>query len=96
MLVILFYLGAVALTTWALLDVAQTPAVSVRSLPKGAWALLALIPYLGPGAWFVFGTDTSPLAGGRPPGGGRTSRPLGPDDDPDFLRDLGSGRDRPE
>jgi hypothetical protein len=86
-LLIVTYLGAVALTTWALLDVAQTPAESFRTLTKGAWALLVVIPYLGPAAWFVVGS------GGR---ANRSRRPIGPDDDPEFLRQLGQRRDRPE
>jgi Phospholipase_D-nuclease N-terminal len=83
---ILIYLGAVALTTWALLDVAQTPAESISSLSKGSWALLVVIPYVGPAAWFLLGT-----ADRQSPEG-----PLGPDDDPEFLRSLGQRRDRPE
>ena len=96
-LLILLYLGAVALTTWALLDVGQTPAGSVRVLPKGAWALLTVVPFAGPLAWFLLGTDASrTLVGGGRPGAGRSGRPLGPDDDPDFLRELGRREDRPE
>ena len=93
MLLILLYLGAVALTTWALLDVAQTPATATRTLAKPSWALVAVLPYVGPAAWFLFGTDRAPVAGGRDRGGGR---PIGPDDDPDFLRELGRRHDRPE
>ena len=81
------YLGAVALTTWALLDVAQTPPESFRSLSKGTWGLLVVIPFVGPAAWFVLGTGSTP---------DRSPRPIGPDDDPEFLRSLGQPRDRPE
>jgi hypothetical protein len=93
-LLILLYLGAVALTTWALLDVAQPPSTSIRTLPKAFWALVSVLPYLGPAAWFLFGTETSTLAGRATHT--RSQRPLGPDDDPDFLRELGRRRDRPE
>jgi hypothetical protein len=86
-LLIVTYLGAVALTTWALLDVAQTPPESFRTLSKGTWALLVVIPYVGPAAWFVLGTGAKP---------DRSRRPIGPDDDPEFLRQLGQRRDRPE
>jgi len=85
-LLVVMYLGAVALTTWALLDVAQTPPESVRTLAKGSWALLVVIPFVGPAAWFALGTRRRPA---------RASRPIGPDDDPEFLRELGR-RDRPE
>ncbi len=97
MLLILFYLGAVTLTTWALLDVAQTPAASVRTLPKGAWALVTVVPLVGPVAWFLFGTDgTRTLVGGVRRAGRGSARPIGPDDDPEFLRELGRRHDRPE
>lgn len=84
MLLIAIYLGAVALTTWALLDVAQTPPEAIHSLSKGAWALLVVVPFVGPGAWFVLGTARRP---------DRDTRPIGPDDDPDFLRTLGQRQD---
>jgi hypothetical protein len=88
-LLIVIYLGAVALTTWALLDVAQTPPESIRTLGKGAWALLVVVPYVGPAAWFLVGTGTRSGSPGR-------QRPIGPDDDPEFLRSLGQRRDQPE
>jgi hypothetical protein len=91
---ILLYLGAVALTTWALLDVAQTPADQTRALAKTSWALVAVLPYVGPAAWFLLGTERR--SGGRAGGRDRGGRPLGPDDDPEFLRELGRRRDRPE
>ena len=97
-MLILLYLGAVALTTWALLDVAQTPATSVRRLPKASWALVSVLPYVGPAAWFLLGTDGSALPdrSRRKPPTGQPQRPMGPDDDPDFLRELGRRHDRPE
>jgi hypothetical protein len=96
---ILTYLGAVALTTWALLDVAQTPAAQVQTLPRATWALITVVPYLGPAAWFVLGRLPGPAPGDprRPDGtAGHGARPLGPDDDPDFLRQLGRRHDHPE
>jgi hypothetical protein len=79
-LLIVIYLGAVALTTWALLDVAQTSPEAIQTLSKGAWALLVVVPFVGPGAWFLLGTGRRAHA---------ASRPIGPDDDPEFLRSLG-------
>ncbi|MFI5099486.1 MAG: PLD nuclease N-terminal domain-containing protein [Actinomycetes bacterium] len=93
-MLILLYLGAVALTTWALLDVAQTPADQTRTLAKPSWALVAVLPYVGPAAWFLLGTERR--SGGRARGGDQGGRPLGPDDDPEFLRELGRRRDRPD
>ncbi len=103
MIRVLMYLGAVILTLWALLDIAQTPAGQVQLLPRAGWALVALVPGLGPLAWFLLGrapVTAGPRATGRPggplPRGGSTRAPgpIGPDDDPDFLRQL--GRRRPD
>jgi hypothetical protein len=96
---IMTYLGAVALTTWALLDVAQTPAAQVHALPRATWGLITLVPYLGPAAWFVLGRLPGPVPGAKPGAAGtagRGARPMGPDDDPDFLRQLGRRHDHPE
>ena len=98
MIRVLLYLGAVVLTVWALLDIAQTPADQVQTLPRAGWALVALVPGLGPLSWFLLGrapVAASPRPPGRTRGGsGRPSGPIGPDDDPDFLRNL--GRRRPD
>ena len=74
MLLIVIYLGAVALTTWALLDVAQTPAgVDPAGCSKGAWALLAVVPFVGPAAWFLLGTGVG--APGAAPAADRSRGP---------------------
>ena len=81
------YLPAVltlALTIYCLVDAIQTDERAVRSLPKMAWLMLILLfPLVGPVAWLI---------AGRPPKGPRVirsrPRPRGPDDDPDFLKDL--------
>lgn len=86
----LVVLVAAALSVWAVLDLVQTPRDRVRGQSKALWALLALVvPVLGPLAWLALGR-TSPSRGGpaRPPG------PVGPDDDPDFLRRLDEERRR--
>lgn len=80
-------LAAVVLTVYSLYDLVATPRDRVQHLPKWGWALLiVLAPYAGAALWLIFG-----VAKGRSPGGGprkRPPRPLGPDDDPDFLRGL--------
>lgn len=48
-----------------------------------AFAVTALVIYL---AWRGFGTDTA--AGQQAPRPSRPSRPIAPDDDPDFLREI--------
>ncbi|CCH77102.1 conserved exported hypothetical protein [Nostocoides japonicum T1-X7] len=76
-----------AVIVWALVECLQTPSTEVRALPKLVWvAVIVLLPILGAVAWFVAGRPTGHPGGG---GSGRTlSRPMGPDDDPDFLRRL--------
>jgi len=73
-------LAVVTLTLWALIDVAQTPAPRMRILVKPLWALLVLVPVVGPAAWF--------LQGRAPQQSAAVVRPLAPDDDPEFLRRL--------
>lgn len=90
MIRVLAYLVTVALTLWALIDVAQTPAQRLSILPKPVWLLATLVPLLGPALWFLFGRSEAAQA----PGPSRPSRPApprprGPDDDPEFLRGLG-------
>ena len=69
---------AVALTVFAVVDVAFYDRLRVRGVPKGVWiVLILLVPVIGPLLWFFIG---------RGPRGGRG--PMAPDDDPDFLRNL--------
>ena len=75
---------SLALTVYCVVDAIQTEDAAVRSLPKLAWlALILLFPLVGSVAWLI---------AGRPPGRPRLTRqpprPRGPDDDPDFLKDL--------
>lgn len=79
-------LAAVVLTIYSLYDLVATPRDRVQHLPKWGWALLiVLAPYAGALLWIVFGVAKGRSTGGNRP---RPPRPLGPDDDPDFLRGL--------
>ena len=90
MIRVLLYLGVLVLTVWALLDIAQTPARQVEGLPRLGWGLVVLAPFFGPLAWFLLGrTSDDTRARSRRPA---ASGPIGPDDDPEFLRRLGRGR----
>ncbi|POM25532.1 hypothetical protein BTM25_41800 [Actinomadura rubteroloni] len=73
---------------FCLFDVITTEEGEVRRLPKFAWFVVTLFGFL-PGAllWLAFGRPrvrprvlTPSLGGGY--------GPKGPDDDPEFLRDL--------
>lgn len=73
------------LAIYALVDCIQTDEAKVRGLPKLVWIILiVLITFVGPIAWLIAGKERSL------PGRDRRQRrgPLGPDDDPDFLKGL--------
>lgn len=73
-----------ALTIYALVDCAQTDQGRIRNLPKLGWiVVILLVVVAGPVAWFLAGRPRS-----RPPRNGGTAGPRGPEDDPDFLRNL--------
>jgi Phospholipase_D-nuclease N-terminal len=93
------FLVPLALAIYALVDCIQTDAAEVRNLPKFLWILLILLFWIvGPIAWLVAGRPRAETAGR-----GRSSRPtrrpgfpehqppptLAPDDDPEFLSQLG-------
>lgn len=89
----------VAVCIYALIDCLRTDSREVRGVPKGVWIVaLLLLPLLGAILWFVLGRPRTaatrpatggPASNGRGVGGGVTGgRPLGPDDDPQFLRNL--------
>lgn len=95
-----------ALLIYCLIDVIQTPDAEVRNLPKVAWILLILIiPLIGGVAWLVAGRPQrgsarqvswpSTRTAGFPEYE-RPGRALGPDDDPDFLREMKRGNDEQE
>lgn len=86
-----------ALTVFCVIDAFQTDEADMRNLPKVAWILLVvLLPVLGPVSWLLFGRPTRHSLAS--PGQQQhwedqrreqdRRRPRGPDDDPDFLKDL--------
>ena len=79
---------AVVLVIYSIFDVLATPRHQVKYLPRWGWVVLVLlVPYVGALGWLVFGTARlRPGRGGMPRP--RPSGPRGPDDDPDYLRDL--------
>lgn len=94
---------SLALTVYCLIDAIQTDEVVMRNLPKMAWVIIILLfPVVGPIAWLVAGRPEKPMRNVRSQqdrwDDHRRSRdqrpdprrrpPRGPDDDPDFLKDL--------
>jgi hypothetical protein len=89
----LFFLIATVFWLWAIFDSITSDAAQVRNLPKIAWVIVVFLGLeFGAAAWVLLGRPRKqPYAGPRstlrprpsgPPG------PVGPDDDPDFLRKL--------
>ncbi len=84
MLRVLTVVASLGLTIYALLDCVQTEDERVRFLPKLVWiVILVLVPWVGPITWLLTGSRR-----GLPPGKRRISGPRGPEDDPEFLRNL--------
>ena len=83
----LLFLVVVALSVVALIDCLATDRSRIRSFPRGAWAVLILLcPVAGAIAWFRGGRTTS--AGDVHAAAPDPGRPIGPDDDPEFVRAL--------
>jgi len=93
--VLLFFLGLI-LAVFALISCLSAEDGDVRALPRWAWVVIILFfPLLGSIAYFAAGRPvrSGPRAGSWRPGGGfpeaeRPRRPIAPDDDPEFLRQL--------
>ncbi|MFI1994375.1 PLD nuclease N-terminal domain-containing protein [Actinoplanes sp. NPDC020271] len=91
----LLFLVTVALTVVAMIDCLATDRTRVQHFPRNAWlVLIVLCPVAGAVAWFRAGRVG---AGERTILSGQTSdwtvapgraAPIGPDDDPEFLRLL--------
>lgn len=82
---------AVGVIIYSLIECAQSDKYDVRALPKGAWLLIILLlPVIGAVLWLFFGRPQSPEPGTEP------LRGRGPDDDPQFLRNLEERRRQQE
>lgn len=84
---VVFTLASIALTVFALADCIQANDDRMRGLPRWAWILLIVfVPWVGPITWLVVSRLLrDPEAVKRE---ARFSRPLAPDEDPEFLRKL--------
>jgi hypothetical protein len=92
----LFFIISVLFWLWAIFDSLTCDEKRVRNLPRWGWVVVILIfVELGALAWVLFGRprDGKLVPGGQQRLGGRPAggRPVGPDDDPDFLRHISGG-----
>lgn len=84
-----FFLISVLFWLWAIFDSLTCDDKRVRNLPRWAWVIVILVFLeFGALAWVLFGRPSGRQLAARgsqprPPHG-----PVGPDDDPDFLRNL--------
>jgi hypothetical protein len=83
MLQVSLAVAGLILAIYALVDCARTAEDAVRGFPKIWWVtLIALVTVAGPLAWLIAGRPKKApvLQQERPP--------IGPEDDPEFLRRL--------
>jgi hypothetical protein len=73
---------AVVFVVYAFVNCLVTDRLQVRALPKPVWAIITLIPIFGGILWLTLGK----VRGGSVSGA--------PDDDPEFLRSIGSDKAR--
>ncbi|TFC02439.1 hypothetical protein E3O42_08630 [Cryobacterium adonitolivorans] len=91
---LLFGLGVVVviLTVYAVVDCALFDRNRIRGVPRWAWILMIiLLPVLGAVLWLVIGRGRRSNTANP---GGRVTRSMAPDDDPDFLRGLDRVKDQ--
>lgn len=70
----------IGLGVYAFVQTLQTHESQIRLMPRWLWILVILaFPLVGPLAWIFAGRQSRNINKGRP---------LGPDDDPEFLRKL--------
>ncbi|MGH3471819.1 MAG: PLD nuclease N-terminal domain-containing protein [Nocardioidaceae bacterium] len=76
----------IVLAIYCLIEIAQSDPHEVRQLPRSLWALVVLVPLVGPIGWLVYGRPN----GDEPVPATPRKRPhlVAPDDDPEFLRNL--------
>lgn len=85
MLRALLFLIPLGMTLYALIDCIRTDESLVKGLPKIVWVLLIILIWVvGPLAWILAGRERR----WEPPRRAEPPRPVAPDDDPDFLRDI--------
>ncbi len=73
--------AVIGLGVYAFVQALQADASHIRVMPRWLWvAVILAFPVVGPVAWILTGRQTRPAISDE--------GPLGPDDDPEFLRRL--------
>ena len=86
----------IGLLVYCLIDCVQSPEASIRALQKPVWIILIiLLPIIGGICWLFLGRPQGSRQGRWQPGAGSLEstrpRPLAPDDDPAFLKQVDAG-----
>lgn len=82
-----------ALLIYCLVDVISIYESRIKTLNKIAWVfIIILLPILGPILWLTLGKERREV--NRPVAPSRSKAPVGPDDDPMFLRNAGRYEDQ--
>ena len=84
-------LGVTVFTMYCLMDVLTSDRDNVRFITKFGWAVVVvLVPIVGGGTWLAFGRPrgSSDAPSTSDHGDVGASPPRGPDDDPEFLREI--------
>jgi hypothetical protein len=84
----------IGLLVYCLIDCIQSPEASIRALQKPVWIILIiLLPIIGGVCWLFLGRPVGRRQDRWAAGAGsqQPSRPLAPDDDPAFLKQVDAG-----
>ena len=88
------FLISLGLSIYALISCIQTRNEDVPYLPKLVWVvLIVFVPFVGPIVWILVSRRSEVAQRPRPVRTTPKSRPVAPDDDPDFLASLDRYRD---
>jgi hypothetical protein len=86
---LIFFVAAVILDVFALVDLALIDRTRVRAFPKWVWiVVIVVVPFIGAILWFLVGHGWSRRGGER--------RVIAPDDDPSFLKNLSRDEEQNE
>jgi hypothetical protein len=84
MLRVVVTVAVLVVFVYGLVDVIRTDSRLTKGISKPAWIVVQIVlPVIGAILWFLIGRPR-----GTGPAPSRSSHPVAPDDDPDFLRNL--------